>query len=187
MDNRNGTVDGYADGEEPLVFHYGKPGERLKHADESVRNFYEGKGPQPPKGLFKSLVQTRTSRFMFLTVIAFTVIVFALQFLGGNPAAGTVGGIPVSLAAFSFEDTVYVSIKLEETRTGENSLVPVNADIRLYDTDKQLIATAAAEGFYRGKEEFLRTTAADYDIVYIEAVLNTPDGSVTLTAGVTGN
>ena len=44
-----GDLEGYSEDEDKIVYHYGKPGERLKNADESVKRYYAGEGPQAPK------------------------------------------------------------------------------------------------------------------------------------------
>lgn len=177
-------LESYAEDEQPLVYHYGKPGERLKNADESVRQFYAGEGPQLSKGLFHWLVHTRSSRFMFFTLLAFVALIGVTAVFKQNDAAGSVSGIPVQMTAFSFEDTVYVSIKLPEQTGFDSGSSIVNATVRAYTVEKQLLDSTEISGIYTGKELFLRTTFSDYDILYIEAVVTVSDSAVALQADI---
>ena len=112
MKKLGGDLEGYSEDEEKLVYHYGRPGERLKNAEESVKRFHAGEGPQPPKGIFRSLVQTQSSRLILLVMLAMMAIVILTSIMDRGNGSSTVGLVPVSLTAFSFEDTVYISLQL---------------------------------------------------------------------------
>lgn len=176
-----GDVEGYGEDEERLVYHYGKPGERLKNADEAVRRYYAGEGMQPPKGIFRSLVQTRSSRLMLVVMLAMMGIVLLSSLMDRGSKATTVGLVPMELSAFSFDDAVYVSLHLKgNPRMDFSRQPPVSCSFLFYTTDGQVVHRESAETFYTGTEDFLRTTFGDYDILYVEAVVSVGDETRTL-------
>ena len=105
-----GDLEGYSEDEEKIVYHYGKPGERLKNADEAVKRYYAGEGPQAPKGIFQSLVQTPSSRLILIVMLAMMAIVVLSSIMDRGGKAATVGLVPMELSSFSFEDTVSLNI-----------------------------------------------------------------------------
>ena len=57
-------VDGYPDGEEPLVYHYQKDSFR-RHESKQYADLASGQS-LPKRGFFKVLVGTRSNRFMLV-------------------------------------------------------------------------------------------------------------------------
>ncbi|MCR4941141.1 MAG: hypothetical protein K5930_13730 [Treponemataceae bacterium] len=167
---------------EGLHFYYDRQ-ERLKHAPRQVKDFYAGKMKTPPKGLIKALVATRASKIMFLTLIALTALGFAISLVDRTSNTEKKGGIHYTLKAFSFEEVIYVSVKLDENsgygKTSDLSILVTAKDKSSTVTEKKTI-----EGTYDGKECFFRTTFYDYDILEIEAVIQTDGDTVLLTAPV---
>ena len=121
-------------------------------------------------------------------MLSMMAIVILTGIMDRGNGSSTVGLVPVSLTAFSFEDTVYISLQLQE-----NSKVPhpqppqVSCNFMLYNTDQQLVHQVEQETFYTGKEEFLRTTFGDYDILYVEAVVTVGDQTRVLRSEITRN
>jgi len=182
MNKTGGSIEGYSEDEEVLVYHYGKPGERLKNAPENVKNYYEGKGPQPPNGFFKVLLQTKTNRLIFVFMLVTIAISAVTIFLKKSTESGTVSQLPVHLAAFSFDGDVYASLMVSEKKVPESVLVSVT--FNAYDAEKNLLVTENISDFYFGNEVFLRTKFSDYDIIYIEAEVNVADDKVLLRCNV---
>ena len=188
MNRLGGDIDGYTDGEEPLVYHYGPSGERLRNAEDSVRKFYAGEGPQPPKGILRSLVQTRSSRLILLVMLAMMAITIITSIMDRGAGAAMVGVIPMELSAFSFDETVYISLHLKENSFDDLSdQLHLSCIFLFYTTDDQVVHKAVAETFYTGGEDFLRTTFGDYDILYVEAVVAAGGETQTLRADITRN
>ncbi|MBR2461686.1 MAG: hypothetical protein IKB33_00995 [Spirochaetaceae bacterium] len=186
MKKLGGDLEGYSEDEEKLVYHYGRPGERLKNAEESVKRFHAGEGPQPPKGIFRSLVQTQSSRLILLVMLAMMAIVILTSIMDRGNGSSTVGLVPVSLTAFSFEDTVYISLQLQKNSKVSHPQPPqVSCNFMLYNTDQQLVHQVELETFYTGTEEFLRTTFGDYDILYVEAVVTVGNETQILRSDIT--
>ena len=156
-----GDLEGYSEDEDKIVYHYGKPGERLKNADESVKRYYAGEGPQAP-------------------------IVVLSSIMDRGAKAATVGLVPMELSTFSFEDTVYISLQLKENSRIDFSEHPfVSCNFLVYTTDQQVIYQETVETFYTGKEDFLRTTFGDYDILYVEAVVTVGSDTKILRSDIT--
>jgi len=176
-------IEGYVEGEDVLVYHYGKPGEHLKNADESVKSFYAQK---QPKGIFQWLVHSSSSRLLLITIIALIIIIGIINFVDKGKARGVINGISTQLTAFSFEDTIYASIKLAEAdKIQKNSVVTVFFEA--IDSNGQLVAEKQITDFYTGKEIFLRTTFTNYDIISINAKIEFENKYIDLTSQVISN
>lgn len=188
MKKLGGDIEGYGEDEEKIVYHYGKPGERLKNADEVVKQHYAGEGPQPPKGIFHSLVQTRSSRLILMVMLAMMAIVLLTSIIDRGSGGTTVGLVPVELAAFSFEDEVYISLHLKENSRIDFSDSPlVTCNFIIYTVDEQVIHQETVKTFYTGKENFLRTTFGDYDILYVEGVVTVGEETKILRTNIIRN
>jgi hypothetical protein len=174
-------LDAYPDGDKPLVFHYNRA-ERISRAPQNVRDYYAGKS-EMPKGLFKVLVASKFSRFMLVSVALLSIAFIFLARTTSDASSGTVAGIPAEVSAFSFDGGIYVSVELKGA-AGFVAAVPVTARVDFLGNDKKVIASSAIEGIYTGKQEFLRTTFTDYDIMEIAVLLRAGDESSTLNAKV---
>lgn len=111
--------------QEDLVFHYHRE-ERLKNATPTVRDFYEGKGPTPPKGIFEALVHTKASRYSLFALILVLAFFVGFYFFGSKSFEDTLDGVEYKLSAFEFEDNVYVSIKVGSDETNKNKVAENN-------------------------------------------------------------
>ena len=181
-----GDIEGYSEDDEKIVYHYGKPGERLKNADEAVKRYYAGEGPQAPKGIFQSLVQTPSSRLILIVMLAMMAILVLSSIMYRGGKVSTVALVPMELSTFSFEDTVYISLHLKENSQIDFSEHPfVSCNFLVYTTDDQVIYQERVETFYTGKEDFLRTTFGDYDILYVEAVVTVGEETQILRSDIT--
>jgi hypothetical protein len=107
-----------------------------------------------------------------------------------DASSGKIGGVSATASAFSFDGSVYVSIEFNPATTGSRSeqkpvvVVPVTARIDFFGNDRKVIHTSVIEGIFAGKQEFLRTTFENYDIMEIEVLLSVGEGSLTLKAKV---
>lgn len=165
--------------DEELNFYYTRA-DRLKRAPENVRQFYEGTAPKPPKGLFKALVHTSHGKFMLGAVALSLVVVLVVVFFGERANVKSAAGITFTLSAFSFEDSVYVSLKAHENKNAEN--LPLSADIifSALSEEKQTVSRQENMLIYEGNEEFCRTIFTDYDIMSVHAQIRVGGESVAL-------
>lgn len=172
------AIDGYSEGEEPIVFHYNRE-RRLQTAPKIVRDYYEGKSPQAARGLFKSLVQTRSSRTMLIVTMAMLLFSVFYGVFGAKSNEKNISGIKTELEAFSFADSLYASLRLspgsDEVYEGEVSVL-----FRFFTENNNLMAEESESAFFNGEEIFIRTITTDYDIVQIEAEVTAGDESTTL-------
>jgi len=165
-----------------MVFHYNRE-ERLKRAPRIVQEFHAGTNFNPPKGIFRRLVYTKSSRLMLITIVILCAGTFVINFLTGRQNRDTLQSVPVTLTAFSFEDHVYVSIKAKEV---PDQAFAWKAVITAYTTGKTPAGTVEKTGIYDGKEQVITTTFPDYDILSISADITAKSGeSIQISADVT--
>ena len=179
-------IEGFADDEEPVIFHYSRE-HRIQSAPKIVQDYYNG-NMSMGGGLFRCLVKTRASR-MLLAAIA--VMVFFIIFYGlfaSGSANNTLAGIPVSLAAFSFEDSIYASVKCAQTDMfSEQNQIVISVEFRFLTDGENIFSEIKEEGIYSGKELFLRTTTIDYDIFTVEAIITANGEQIILDVPVSRN
>ncbi len=173
--------------EENLVFHYNRA-ERLKRAPKIVQDYYSGNFKPYKGGLLKSLVATRGNRLLFVTIVfAFGIILF-VRYFGPEKRSGTLSKVDVSLSAFSYEDSVYASVKFNDAgkkiKDSFKDGVPVYATFSAYDKDGVTLIEEKVTGKYEGNEIFLRTTFSDYDIINVGAVCGMGEGLLSLESPV---
>ncbi len=163
---------------ENLTFHY-KREERLAHAPLIVQQSYSGELPQPPKGLFKALVHTKGSRFMLIVLIFTLVITLGMLTFGPQENVITFKGIHFSMSAFSFNETVYISIKTEaKTNTPEIEFVDLSFSYK--DKDDIEIASQEFSFSYNKIGDYIRTTIRDYDIISVYCLISSGAESETI-------
>ena len=169
--------------EENLVFHYSRE-ERLKHAPQIVQDYYSGKFGAYKGGLLKSLVNTRANRLLFVTIIFTFGIILFVRYFGPEKKSGTLNKVDVNLSAFSYEDSVYASVKFHEAgkkiKSDFEGGVPVYATFSAHDKEGTTVSEGKVTGKYEGNELFLRTTFQDYDIIKIDAVCSMGDSLLKL-------
>ena len=174
--------------EAELNFHYNRE-DRLKDAPTVVQKYYAGELPTAPKGLFKALVHTKSSRFTFMALILVLALVVALIFFGPQANQNSIGNTEFNLSAFSFEEKVYVSIKTQSNVNQTEIEIPLELTISALDMEKQVVNQEKIETVITENEEFIRTIFTDYDIISVEVeVLNTESKEkISLSCSVTKN
>lgn len=174
--------------EAELNFHYNRE-DRLKDAPTVVQKYYAGELPTAPKGLFKALVHTKSSRFTFMALILVLALVVALIFFGPQANQNSIGNTEFNLSAFSFEEKVYVSIKTQSKVKQEEIQIPLEISISALDKESQILNQEKIETVITENEEFIRTIFTDYDIISVEVeVLNTESKEkISLSCSVTKN
>ena len=174
--------------EAELNFHY-KREDRLKDAPTVVKKYYAGELPTAPKGLFKALVHTKSSRFTFMALILVLALVVALIFFGPKANQNSLGNTEFSLSAFSFEEKIYVSIKTQTKNNQTEIQIPLELSISALDKENQIANQEKIETVITENEEFIRTIFTDYDIISIDVeVLNTESKEkISLSCSVTKN
>ncbi len=159
-------VDGYSEGEEPVIFHYQK-GSFRKHEQQIYSDLATGK-TGPAKGFFKVLVSSKGNKMIFFTMIVCIILAAIIGFLSGRKNQGSVAGVNCRLSAFSFEDTVYASISLSKNKKSRSKL-PVNLEFYFeVATPKGVVAESASvvSTFVPGeKAEPVHVAFPDYEFL----------------------
>ena len=164
------------DEEEALVFHYTKS-EQLKNIQESYRDQIA----QNSKGFFKVLVRTKTSRTLLTIMLVTFAITLLTFFLAPGDNQKTLAEGKFTLSAFSFEDTIYVSLECSQDFLSHEGLSVI---FQALDTHKNIISEVTKEFIITEKNSFLRTTFVDYDIMDVVAIIQGKNGTITLTKSV---
>ncbi|MDR1785290.1 MAG: hypothetical protein LBR23_02320 [Spirochaetaceae bacterium] len=173
--------DGWEDGEEPLTFYYNRE-RRIANAPQNVRDYYSGQGAMP-RGFFKVLVATPGKRVLFFSILALCALIVFLTYSVPSASRGEVADIPAELSAFSFEETLYISLRLGPSKNAEPRTV--RAEISVFNADGEVFDRQVMEKKYLGEEEFFRTKTGDYDIIRVEAVLSCGGQERSLKSSIT--
>ncbi len=168
-----------------LTFHYNRE-ERLKNAPKMVRDYYSGDYKMPPKGLFKMLVYTKSSRIMLFVLIACLLLALFIGLMSPNADEGALSNIKLKLTAFAFQDNIYTQIVLkpDEKNTEKSIETSIDVDFNFYDVDGALVETVKKTDIYKGNELAIGTTSTDYDILKVEAVVTIDNEQSALKATV---
>lgn len=167
--------------EEDLVFYYDRD-ERIKNAPKSVQDYYYGNMKPMKPGLFKALVSTKGNRVVFFVLIVCFAVVLA-EGVFNKKNEMTFDGVPLTLSAFSFDETVYVSLAFKEIEERPCDKF-FSCEISFLDAQKNPVETKKLNHHYDGSPSFLRTTFTDYDIMYVTCNITRSDESAVLEVSV---
>ncbi len=184
-------VDGYPDGEEPLVYHYQKDSFR-RHESKQYADLASGQS-LPKRGFFKVLVGTRSNRFMLVILLLTFAMMLFFRYFGAGANERVVNGVKCQVSAYSYGGEVLVQLKLATGLKGKVSAkdgVPrtVVAEFSSVDSQGTVINTATASQDYQhddGSKEILMTFT-DYDIKSILCTVTSGSEEQQLKCRVTG-
>lgn len=178
--------EGYAEGEEPLVFHYSRE-RRLEKAPDVVKEFYEN-GISKPRGFFGILFARKGNKILFFVMMMTFIVSIFFSYFGPRKNEGIIGNVKFSLVAFSFEGQVYASVKVEKNDSGKN-IKNMNAvfQFRGIDSEGITVFEETQNSFFTDgnfstekKENFLRTKFTDYDIIKVECCVSDGKNEILL-------
>lgn len=171
------------DNPENFTYYYNRE-DRLKSANKMVQDYYNGQWKGPPKGLIKSLVHSKSSKFMFIVLCLVLCVVVIVMISNSRANVSTISGIKFELSAFKFEETIYVTLKCEQKKSSKNQEIQ-NQDIKVQfyclDNSQNIVNKYEKTDFFKNNELFFRTTFKDYDIITIEAEILTKDQNQKLS------
>ena len=174
--------EGHAEGEEKLVFRYNRE-ERLRNAPQIVRDAYEGK-MNPVRG-FKILWVNKSNRYILLSLIIFIGFVWVFTTISGTRSYAKINNIAFELTSFSFQEEVYVTIKVNDKKADEKSApVKVDAEVFFINNDNQIIEKKELSLVYSNGEQTLATKAHDYDIIRVDAIITADNKEKEVSAAV---
>ncbi len=166
--------EGHAEGEEKFHFYYNQE-ERLKTAPKIVQDYYSGDF-KLNKGLFRVLVATRANRLILLS-LGFCLVLVLFTSVFASFDKGKIENMNFSLTSFSFEEEIYVSLKISPVKKityqkRNSGLIPVEVKFSSFDVDKQLSDTKIISENFNGDELYIRTKFSDYDILTVNAEIS---------------
>ena len=154
-----------------VVFHYSRE-HRLSRASPEVRRVYE-EGYNLNKGFIKGLTGNTGLRSTFMVIVILCAAIFFISVFGPSSDEAKFYGVDASLTAFSFGESVFVSLSIDKN---ENELPPplpamLAAEMAILDDDGAVLTDAIVTGWYEGDETVLRYSFPDYDGKSVAAVL----------------
>ena len=172
-----------------LTFHYHRE-ERLANATPIVRDFYEGKGPTPPKGIFEALVHTKASRYSLFALVLSLALFLGFYFFGSKSYEDTLCGVEYQMNAFEFEDKIYVSIKADIKATEEKDNAQaqkISVQICAIDNENQIVEKKFLTESDL-KDSYYRTVFVNHDIIKIEAEIKNEESQekIELSSKISG-
>ena len=155
---------------EQMVFHYSRE-HRLSRASPEVRRMHE-EGYNLNKGFIKGLTGNAGLRSTFMVIIILCAAIFFISFFGPSSDEGAFYGADASLKAFSFGETVFVSLSIGKNENELPAPLPamVAAEMAILDGDGAVLTDAIVTGWYEGEETILRYSFPDYDGKSVTAV-----------------
>ena len=153
-----------------MVFYYNRE-RRLSRASPEVRRVYE-EGYNLNKGFIKGLTGNAGLRSTFMVIIILCAAIFFISFFGPSSDEGAFYGADASLKAFSFGETVFVSLSIGKNENELPAPLPamVAAEMAILDGDGAVLTDAIVTGWYEGEETILRYSFPDYDGKSVTAV-----------------
>lgn len=161
--------------------------ERIKNAPKLVQDYYAGKACKFEKGLFRVLVAKKSNRCIFIIMIMLAAIVFIKTNLGNTENLSVVDGYECELKAFSYDETVFSSVKIhpvaktrnqikKEKTSDEIPLEKLEKDVKISfcgytDAGAQVPFEKNVSGKIYDIEQIFRTSTIDYDIIKVSAVV----------------
>jgi len=165
---------------EGLVFYYNRE-KRLEHAPESVQRAYR-EGYTPNKGFIKGLTANAGLKSILFVIIGLMILILFLTVFGDTTPTLSVDGSTIRLRAFLYEESVYVSLILDQRRELLPEPMPVTAHVVGLSAEGAVITEKELAGVYTGKELVLRGIIRDYEIARVSAVVRygNNEGSITI-------
>ncbi|MBQ5491566.1 MAG: hypothetical protein IIT68_05880 [Treponema sp.] len=184
-------IDGYGDEGPGVIFHYQRGSFREKE-NQATRDIADAITSRK-NGFFKTLVKTRANRTLLIMLLVTMGVLLVVSFFSRGVDESVVDSMHCSLSAFSFEGSVYVTLKLEPQKKNQsNKNAPlqtvfdvqfsaINTDNAVADRNEtQILCTQGQE------ESYARTVFADYDIIQVLCTVTGQSGeSADLSTSVT--
>ncbi len=182
-------IDAYGEEGPGVIFHY-KKGSFREHESQTTRDIAEDITSRK-NGFFKTLVKTRANRTLLIMLLITMGVLLVVSFFSKGNDETVVNGMHCSLSAFSFEDSVYVTLKGEpEGKHVSKDLAQKVFDVQFsaINTDNELANRIDSQILFDPSQEecYARTVFADYDIIQVLCTVTDQSGeSVSLSASVT--
>ena len=164
-----------------LKFYYNRE-ERIARAPKLVQDYYNG-NLKPVRGF--RIFFTKQNRYIFFALIFFVGATWIYTGLNKTRAGTTLAGINFELTAFSYEEEVYVQLKMKRSsRSRETAPVLVAAEFFAIDPNNQVGDKRNGQLVYEEGEQYIRTKFTDYDIIRVDVILDAGGTEKELSAEV---
>lgn len=170
--------------EENIRFYYSHE-DRIKHAPKIVQDYYNGSF-QLQKG-FRVLFKNKSNRFLLITLCALTAFAMIMSRSIASANKGTLGENKIQLDSFSFEDSVYTTLKItseKEIPASEKTPVTVTAVFSAFNADNQKVHEETRSLLIQKNEETISFRITDFEIIEMKAEVSDGTEAVNLTAQV---
>lgn len=155
--------------DKPLKYYYNRE-ERIAKAPKLVQNYYNG-NLKPVRGF--RIFLTKQNRYIFFALIFFVGATWIYTGLNRTRAGTTLAGINFELTAFSYEEEVYVQLKMKRSsRSRETAPINVAAEFFAIDPNRQVGDKREGQLVYESDEQYIRTKFTDYDIIRVDVILS---------------
>ena len=155
--------------EKPLKYYYNRE-ERIAKAPKLVQDYYNG-NLKPVRGF--RIFLTKQNRYIFFALIFFVGATWIYTGLNRTRAGTTLAGINFELTAFSYEEEVYVQLKMKRSsRSRESAPINVAAEFFAIDPNRQVGDKREGQLVYESDEQYIRTKFTDYDIIRVDVILS---------------
>lgn len=165
-----------------LVFHYNRE-RRLEKAPEEVRRSYD-QGNTPKGGFLHGLTANSGLRSILVVIILLCASVVFLTLFGETGNSVVVEGAQIHLAAFLYEETVYITVSCKGANSTVLQNVPVHVLISGLDPNNVVVFEQELNGIFFNNELILRTTMHDYELKTIGADLKFNNSDAKLSVSV---
>lgn len=167
--------------ENEFHFYYNRE-ERIAKAPRNVQEYYNG-GMRPVTGI--KVLFNKQNRFILLALVLFVGAAWIYSGFNSTRAYENLSGINCELAAFEYEEEVYVSIKMKRSKKATDLRpMTVNAEVFVIDPNNQVGDKRSLSYVYAEGEQYLRTKFTDYDIIRVDVILKIGDEEKELSAEV---
>lgn len=188
-----------------ITFYYDR--EKRLERQPKLKPLYDGSLIRE-RGFFAALKNAPGGKCL-LAAIALLLVLVAFLSVFDKRNEDALNGVSFSLAAFAFEDTVYVTVKCDaqkiaaeknapqntarktetanaptDTPAGTATAQQVSVLFTAEDESKTIIDKKTVSGVYTGSELLLRVTFTDYDVVKIVAAVTIDGTEKTVSAAV---
>ncbi len=155
--------------DKPLKYYYNRE-ERIAKAPKLVQDYYNG-NLKPVRGF--RIFLTKQNRYIFFALIFFVGATWIYTGLNRTRAGTTLAGINFELTAFSYEEEVYVQLKMKRSsRSRETAPINVAAEFFAIDPNRQVGDKREGQLVYESDEQYIRTKFTDYDIIRVDVILS---------------
>lgn len=151
---------------------------RLKNAPDSVKDFYNGNMKLPPKGLFKVLFYTKTSRTMLVVLFFVVGVMMFISMFSNKTNIGKISNIKIELRGILLEDSIYTSVHFPQI----DDKTPNSVEILFsaIDSNDTIINEEEIYAIYSGDDSYFRTFFNDYDIITVKATIKYNNETIEL-------